>query len=251
MEIHSVTLAFLVAVAALAGFVDAIAGGGGLLTLPALLQLDMPMLATLGTNKGQSVFGSAMALLRYWHSPLLDRRRALASVAPGFLGAVVGVALVSLISPERLKPLVVVLLVCVAVPLMVRRPKSAIGPPRVRGLGMILGVALLMGAYDGFFGPGVGMLLVITYNALWHDSLDAASANAKAVNFASNLGSMVYFAAAGHVVWSIALPMAAGQAIGGWCGAHTTIRAGQGLVRAAVLLLCLALVGRVVWAAMY
>lgn len=232
-----------------AGFVDAIAGGGGLLTLPALLLAGLPAPFALGTNKGQSVFGSGAALARYARSPLLDRPRARVSWLPALAGAAGGAALVNQLSPSVLRPVVLVLLLAVAMVLLVRRPgpASASVPSKARPMWMAALVAAGVGAYDGFFGPGTGTFLIMAYTSLWRDRMDAASANAKVVNFASNLASMVTFAWAGAVVWKVALPMAAGQALGGALGAHLTIARGQSLVRVAVIGMSLALVLRLGW----
>jgi uncharacterized membrane protein YfcA len=245
-------LAALAGVGFLAGFVDAIAGGGGLLTQPALLLAGLPVDLVLGTNKGQSVFGSGMALVRYAHSPLLDRARAVRAFVPGLLGAALGVWLVTLLPARVLAPLVIVLLMAVAVFMIFYRPPQVHDAGRAGALRearkwAVLPIAFVIAAYDGFFGPGTGTFLILAYALYFHDSLDAASANAKVVNFASNLASMVIFAIKGWIVWKVALPMGAGQALGAWTGAHITIKAGRGMVRCVVLLISLALVAVLAW----
>ncbi len=248
MELSLPLVAGLAAVGAAAGFVDAIAGGGGLLTLPAILLTGMPPHLALGTNKAQSVFGTAAALLRFAHSPLLDRRRAAIGVGPALAGSAAGVLVVRAVSPAALAPLVMALLAAVAVFFLVRRPAAPAGAaPRPRSAALAALVAGALAFYDGFFGPGTGTFLIALYTLLWHDPLDAASANAKVVNFCSNLAAAVSFAAAGLTVWSVALPMAAGQLAGSWAGAHLTIRRGQGLVRGTVIVVSLALVVRLAW----
>jgi hypothetical protein len=248
VELSLPLVAGLAAVGAAAGFVDAIAGGGGLLTLPAILLTGMPPHLALGTNKGQSVFGTAAALLRFAHSPLLDRRRAAIGAGPALAGSAVGVLAVRAVSPAALAPLVMALLAAVAVFFLVRRPAAPAGAaPRPRSAALAALVAGALAFYDGFFGPGTGTFLIALYTLLWHDPLDAASANAKVVNFCSNLAAAVSFAAAGLTVWSVALPMAAGQLAGSWAGAHLTIRRGQGLVRGTVIVVSLALVVRLAW----
>ena len=246
-EVAPHIIALLGVVGFVAGFVDAIAGGGGLLTLPSLLIAGLPPHLALGTGKGQAVFGSGVSLLRFYHSPLLDRRRAWASGIAGFIGSAVGVVLVQYIAPEALRPLITALLLAVAIFMIVYRPK-AIPRPRVDRPWWLAGVvALLLGFYDGFFGPGTGTLLIVAYLLLWRDALDAASANAKVANFASNVAGVVLFGAAGLVVWPIALAMGAGQALGGYLGAHVTIRRGHRLVRIGVVLVSVALVVRLIW----
>ena len=241
------TALLLFATAAVAGYVDAIAGGGGLLTLPALLSAGVPAEAALATNKGQSAFGSGVALLKFARSPLLDRRRAAVSFVPALIASALGVWAVTRLSPDVLKPLVIVMLAGVALFMLAYKPPSVDAPPRPRSAWLAVAVAVVIAFYDGFFGPGTGTFLILAYALLWRDPLHAASANAKAVNFASNLAALVAFASAGSILWRLALPMAAGQLIGGYLGAHATIRRGRGLVRVVAVVVSLALLGRLVW----
>lgn len=240
-------LAGLTAVGAVAGFVDAIAGGGGLLTLPALLLTGLPPHVALGTNKGQSVFGTAASLTRFARSPLLDRRRAWLGAGPALAGSALGVLAVRSIPARTLAPVVMILLAAVALVFIFRRTPGGSGPPVARGAALTALVASGLAFYDGFFGPGTGTFLIAIYTLAWRDPLDAASANAKVVNFCSNLAACVSFAAAGLTVWSLALPMGAGQLAGSWLGAHLTVRRGQPLVRGAVIAVSLALVARLAW----
>jgi len=237
----------LFAVGLVAGFIDAIAGGGGLLTLPSLLLTGIDPKLALGTNKGQGVFGTATSLHRFWNSSLLDRRRAMQSFPPGLIGAAVGVFMVTRLRNDVLAPLVMVLLLVAAVAMIVQRPPATHKPARHQPWWLAATVAFGLAWYDGFFGPGTGTFLILSYTWLWRDRLDVASANAKVVNFASNLASMVTFAAMGKIVWGLALPMAAGQVIGGWLGAHATIKVGRQLVRYAVIAVSLALIVRLGW----
>jgi hypothetical protein len=233
-----------------AGFVDAIAGGGGLLTTPALLHyipLGQNPLSILATNKGQSVFGSGMALLRFARSPLLDQRRCVVAFVPGLAGAALGVFTVSLIDRDKVRPLVMALLVAVAILMMFYRVPHSRPPLKRSRLWAAVPIAFVIAFYDGFFGPGTGTFLILAYALVFHDPLDAASANAKLVNFASNLSSLAIFAARGLVIWKMALPMAAGQAIGSFAGAHVTIQKGRGVVRLAVIIISLALVMSLAW----
>lgn len=240
-------LALMAGVAGAAGFIDAIAGGGGLLTVPSLALVGLPPHAILATNKGQSVFGSGMALTRYAHSPLLERRRAPLSFVCGLLGAGCGVLLVSQVSGAVLGPVIAALLTAVAIFMIFYRPPQVHGERVHRPWPVAALIATVIATYDGFFGPGTGTFLILSYVLVYKDRLDEASANAKVVNFASNLGALMLFALKGWVWWQVALPMAAGQAVGGYLGAHVTVRVGRGLVRWAVVAISLALVGRLAW----
>jgi uncharacterized membrane protein YfcA len=238
-------LAALSAVAFVAGLVDAIAGGGGLLTFPALLASGLPPHAALATNKGQSVFGAVAALVRYARAGLVDGERARVTFPAGFVGALEGAGLVLLVRPEILRPAVLVLLLCAAS--FVAQLRDVAPRAVAEGQGarrLALAIALVIGGYDGFFGPGTGTFLFVAFVSLLGSTAPRATADAKVVNFASNLASVVVFAARGVVVWKLALPMAAGQALGAWTGAHLAVKVGAKLIRAMVLLVVVALVAR-------
>jgi len=156
------------------------------------------------------------------------------------------------IPPDRLKPVVLVLLAAAALFIGLRRGKpearAAAGAPRRHRGSVTAGlVALVIGAYDGFFGPGTGTFLIVASVALLGDGLAEASAGAKVVNFASNLAAVALFAWRGVVLWQVALPMAAGQLAGGWIGAHLAIRRGDGLVRRVAVAVSLALAAKLAW----
>lgn len=245
MEVTSLEIVLLCIAALTAGVVDAIAGGGGLVTLPALLATGLPPHVVLGTNKGQSVFGSFAALVRFWRAGLLNGKLAAITFPMGLVGSFIGAALVLLMRPEVLKPVVLVLLVIVAVFLAFRRgppPGERPEPPLKRMLALGAVTALLIGTYDGFFGPGTGTFLIIAFSGLLGHGLTRASADAKVVNFATNVAAVSLFAYRGVVLWHVALPMAAAQFTGAWIGAHMAVRGGDKLVRKVVLLVVVALV---------
>jgi uncharacterized membrane protein YfcA len=252
MDVSLHGIFFLVAAALVAGVIDAIAGGGGLVTLPALLAVGLPPHVALGTNKGQSVFGPLAAILRFRRAGMLDLERARVSFPAGLAGALGGSALVLLVQPAVLRPLVVVLLVGAAAFVTLRPASSArprqdgVAPDRRRRALIAAAVALGIGAYDGFFGPGTGTFLIVAFVALLGDELRHASAAAKVVNFASNLASVAIFSLHGVILWRVALPMAVAQAAGGFLGAHLTVRGGDKVVRRVVLLVVVALVAKII-----
>ena len=241
----STTLA-LVAAALFAGTVDAIAGGGGLITVPALLAAGLPPHIALGTNKGQSTFGSGASLLAFWRAKRVDRRQALFAFPLGLLGAVLGATLVSLISPTVLRPVVIGLLIGAATLLLIKKPTRDADAPQPRWWVAAI-LAFTIGAYDGFFGPGTGTFLIVGFVALCGRSLVHASADAKVVNFAANLAALGVFAHRGVVIWVVSLPMALGQLIGGSIGAHFAMRGGARVVRAVVLVVSAALIAKLVY----
>ena len=249
MELAPITLALLLGAAFVAGFIDAIAGGGGLITVPALLAAGLPPHLMLGTNKGQAVWGSGAAMVRFARAGMLDRDRAPWTFAAGFVGSTCGAALVLILSPELLRPIVLALLIGVALLLTFRPPLTPTprAHTREKARAMLMALALVLGAYDGFFGPGTGTFLIIGAVLLLGIPLANASAEAKVVNFASNLAAFLVFAWKGVVVWHIALPMAAAQFAGAWSGSHVAIRGGDRLVRWVVLAVVLALSLKLGW----
>lgn len=237
-------VALLVAAAFFAGLVDAIAGGGGLVALPALLAAGLPPHVALGTNKGQAVFGAAASAISFWRRGLVDRDRAVIGFAAGFVGSCLGVWGVLAVPLGPLRVIVIVLLVIAATIVLARRrvePRPRAMTPATRAAALA-GIGLVLGAYDGFFGPGTGSMLVVAFSVVFGDALTRASGNAKIVNLASNLAAMLLFAHRGVVVWSVALPMAAANALGAAAGAHLAARKGDRLVRAVVLVVVAAIV---------
>jgi hypothetical protein len=230
-----------------AGFIDAIAGGGGLITVPALLAAGLPPHLALGTNKGQSVFGSGAALVRFARAGLIEKRASVPLFALGLLGSWVGAALALWLESAVLRPIVLVLLVAVTPLIFVRVRPAAFGS-RLTRLGP-LALAVVVGAYDGFFGPGTGTLLILGFVALGRSPV-AATAEAKVINFASNLAALSLFAYRGNVLLAVALPMAGAQLVGGHLGAHAAVRGGERVVKAVLTLVVVALVlklARDVW----
>jgi len=248
--VHSLalpTLLALIAAAFFAGAVDAVGGGGGLIMVPALLAAGLPPHLALGTNKGQSTFGSLAALVRFARGGMVDGRVARVTFPAAFVGALGGSALVLIVKPEALRPVVLVLLVAAAVLVTVVRPRPAEAPRGIRAAVLPIAgtIALVVGAYDGFFGPGSGTFYIAGFVGLLGLSMARASADAKVANFASNLAAVVLFAHRGVILWAIALPLAGGQMLGGFLGAHLAVRRGDRLVRAVVLAVVLALVLKV------
>ncbi len=243
MDLEGWQLALLVLAAFVAGLVDAIAGGGGLLTLPSLLAVGLPPHLALGTNKGQSVFGALAATYRYARSGLVDAGQAAWTFPSGLVGSLLGAALLLALDPTVLRPVVLALLVFAGAVVAFRRPAPVHQRPRPEhARAVAVAIALAIGAYDGFFGPGTGTFLFLAFFTVLGETAPRATADAKVVNVASNLAAVALFAARGVVLWQVALPMAAGQFAGGWVGAHLAVKGGERLIRRAVLLVVLALV---------
>ncbi|MDD5248096.1 MAG: TSUP family transporter [Rhodocyclaceae bacterium] len=221
-----------------AGLVDAVAGGGGLIQVPALfsaLPLEMPA-TVFGTNKGSSVFGTANAAWRYARRVPIPWSIALPAAGAAFVFSFAGAATVAWLPKDIVRPLILALLVVVAA-YTALRPNFGVAPaaaPR-RGLGAVLLVGAGLGFYDGFFGPGMGSFLIFAFVRWFGLDFLRASAAAKVVNGGTNLAALAYFAPSGHVLWGLALSMAAFNVAGANVGAHLAIRRGSGFVRGVFL----------------
>jgi uncharacterized membrane protein YfcA len=228
-----------------AGLVDAIAGGGGLVTVPSLLAAGLPPHVALGTNKGQAVFGAIASATSFWRRKGIDRARAPIAFACGFVGSIAGALALLAVQPRVLRPLIVVLLVAAGA--VVAWPRK-VDPAKHHGVAhaAIYGAitALGIGFYDGFFGPGTGTLLIVAFVLVFGESLTRASGNAKVVNLASNLAAVALFAFRGTILWRVALPMAAANALGASVGAHLAVHGGDRFVRVVVLIVVAALVAK-------
>ena len=232
-------LSYLCVCAFLAGFIDSVVGGGGLIQFPALL-IFLPkehagdIAAVCGTNKLSSICGTVIAVVQYacrvpinWHSILPA-----ALTAFGF--AYFGSMAVTLINPGVLKPVILVLLVVVAGYTFLRKDFGDLHAPaftahKERTWGILVGVVL--GFYDGFFGPGMGSFLIFTFIGLFGFDFLSASASAKVINFTTNLASVILFASTGHILYYYALPMAACNVAGSVAGTKVAMLKGNRFVR--------------------
>jgi uncharacterized membrane protein YfcA len=217
-----------------AGFVDSVAGGGGLLTVPALLTAGLPPHVALGTNKGQAVFGALSSTAGYARRGYVDWGRAPLAFVSGFVGSLVGAFAQLAVRPGVLRPVVIALLIAAAVVVAWPRPHATRAPLRHARLWGTT-AAFLLGAYDGFFGPGVGTMLLVASVLVYADPLARASGNAKVVNLAANLSAFVLFTLRGNVLFAVALPMAAANMGGAWVGSHMAVRRGDKFIRGVVL----------------
>ena len=241
MDTSPIAVALLVLSGFGAGFVDAVAGGGGLLTLPALLAAGLPPHLALATNKGQAVSGAISSAAGYARRGFVDWGRAPVAFALGFVGSILGALAQLAVRPSVLRPVVIALLVASAVVVAWPRKTTAREPLAHAAVWGAV-VALTLGAYDGFFGPGVGTMLLVAFVLIYGDPLTHASGNAKVVNLASNIAAFALFAWRGNILWGLALPMAAANFAGAWTGAHVAIRRGDRFIRLVVLAVVAALV---------
>lgn len=233
-----------------AGWVDAVVGGGGLVQLPALL-LGIPGATPaqiLATNKFGSVWGTATASLTYWRRVRPDLRTALPMAAVAYVGAVGG-ALLGLHIPKALfNPVILVLLVAVGAYTLLRPSLGSTTALRWSGHRHTVAAMLtgfVIGVYDGALGPGTGSFMVFALVGLMGYAFLEASAKAKIANLATNLGALTVFVPGGHVMWRVGVVMAAANLVGGWVGARTAVKLGSRFVRVVFVVIVGAFVVRI------
>lgn len=235
------TLVALAAVAVAAGFVDAIAGGGGLLTVPALATAGLDPLAVLATNKLQSVFGSGSATAAFHRAGYVTLRRDWPLAAGAGLGAVAGVATLLLAPPDALRKALPVMLALAALYFAFAPPPKPGDRARLSQRAAAFTFVPLVGFYDGLFGPGAGSFYMIGFLGLCEFPVRLAAGRTKLANFASNLASLGLWLASGHAAIVAGLAMGIGQVAGAQAGARVAIRGGERVIRPAMALLCLVL----------
>jgi hypothetical protein len=239
-------LLFLTGLAA--GFVDSIAGGGGLITIPVLLNLGLTPQLALGTNKLQAVFGSGSAAWHYGRAGLIEFKDCWTGVLCTLVGATVGTRLVSRLSPEFLKQTIPWLLVAIVL-YFIFQPKlgDTERRPRLNANGFHVLFGLGIGFYDGFFGPGTGTFWAMAYLLGLGFNLTRATAHTKVMNFASNAASLGVFLHGGHCHYGAGLCMGLGQLVGAALGARVVIRRGARFIRPFFIAVVLAVTARLLW----
>jgi len=232
----------LAGVGFLAGFVDAVAGGGGMLSVPALLSVGLPPVAALATNKMQSVIGTAMAVTTYWRRGYVELKTLLPGLLLAFAGSAIGALIVSRVDTSLLNLAVPIALIAIALYfLFAPKISDADRAARLSFDKFVPLMAFVIGFYDGIFGPGTGSFFSIGFVLLFGLGLTRATGNTKALNLMSNSAALVVFIPMGHVVWPVALVMAIGQIAGGYIGARTGIRYGAKVIRPLIVVVSIAM----------
>ncbi|USD65709.1 TSUP family transporter [Vibrio sp. SCSIO 43136] len=248
MELTFELLAILFLVAGAAGFIDAMAGGGGLLTLPALLASGMTPTQALATNKLQSSFGSFSASYYFVRNGLVDLKQMRTSIVCTFIGAVVGAEAVQYIDASVLTSLIPLLLIAISLYfLLAPKTQAQSGKAKLSEAMFALSVGGGVGFYDGFFGPGTGSIFTVCFVVLGGLSLVDATAKTKVLNFTSNIAALLFFALAGLPVWEVGLVMAVGGFIGARFGAKVVISKGQKWIRPLVIVMSMAMATKLLW----
>lgn len=242
-------LALMAAAAFLAGWVDAVVGGGGLIQLPALL-LGFPGATPaqlLATNKVVSITGTGVSALTYFRRIRPDLKVAAPMAALAFVGAILG-ALIGLHIPKAaFTPIILVLLIVVGAYTLLKPDMGTIAAERherVRHTAIASAIGFVIGVYDGALGPGTGSFMVFALVGLLGYAFLDASATAKIANVATNLGALVVFIPGGHVMWGVGAVMAVGNVAGGYAGARTAVALGSTFVRAVFLIVVAAFILR-------
>ncbi len=241
-------VALLAAAAGVAGFVDSIAGGGGLITVPALMLAGLPPDQALATNKVQGSFGAATAAASYARSGLVDLRAQLPTAALAFGAGIAGAALVTAIPTGALRVILPVVLIAVALffalkPGLDDTDRAA----RLTRGAFALTAVPVVGFYDGLIGPGAGAFYMLSFVMLAGFGVLRATAHTKLLNFASNLGGLAAFALTGQPLWLVGLAMGAAQMAGAWAGSRVAMRIGARVIKPLLVVTSTALALRLLW----
>ena len=228
----SFTLFMLFLLAMLAGWIDSIGGGGGLISIPALLWAGYSPIEVLATNKLQSSFGALTATINYARQGLLNPREHISDIILTFLGSLLGALVVQRVDSGLLQRLIPILLIGFALYLLLSPNLGALpNKPKITRPLFAATAGFGIGFYDGFFGPGTGTFFAIAFITLLGYSLPRATASTKLLNFTSNIAALFIFILSGHVLWLTGLIMACGQIIGSWLGSHMAVKHGSRLIR--------------------
>lgn len=247
-EVSLDVAAMLVAAAFAAGFVDSIAGGGGLITLPVLLLAGASPLEALSTNKVQGAFGAATAAVSYAARGHVDLRRQIRAAGLAFVAGLCGALLVARIPTEGLRLALPVILIAIAGFFAFKKGLDDTDrAERIRPASFTAFVVPLIGFYDGLVGPGAGAFYMIGFVSLAGYGVLKATAHTKLLNFASNMGGLVAFAAVGAPWWVTGLAMGLAQMAGARLGARLAMRVGAKVIKPLLVVTSTALAVRLIW----
>lgn len=238
------TIAFLLGIAFLAGTIDAMAGGGGLLTIPALMSTGMPPVAALATNKLQSAIGTASSFYTFWRGGHVEVKRFAWPVLGAFVGSALGALAVQIIDSSFLAAIVPILLVMMALYFLLAPSMSAADRTAKLGPLPITLIITAIGFYDGFFGPGTGSFMTLALVALGGFGLVRAIAGTKLLNLTTNIAALIMLALGGHMLWALGLTMAVANVAGAQLGTRLAIRFGGKGVRPLLVIMSLALTAK-------
>lgn len=233
MEIE--VIAFVCFFSFLAGLMDSIAGGGGLVSLPAYIASGIPVHMALGCNKFSSAFGTIVSSLRFWHNKKVHLKTAVVSILCALAGSAAGAQTAMIVDDYIFRIILIVAIPLVAVFIFIKKDfgtsneVDSIMPRKVLLLAAVIGLGI--GFYDGFLGPGTGTFLIFAYTLLLRFDLVTASGNAKFVNLASNTGALIMFLLHGQVLFALAVPAAISGIAGNFIGAGLALKQGGKIIK--------------------
>lgn len=234
----------------LAGFVDAAAGGGGLISLPAYIATGMPAHVAYGCNKFSSACGTTLASLRFFRNRAMDVQIALLAAVGSFAGSGVAARIVLLLDDAVLKRIVIIFLPVAALVIFLNRgygeTNQSDSLSKRRKLLLALVIGLLIGFYDGMVGPGTGTFAIIAFSILMKYDLKTASGNAKILNLASNYASLITYALSGNILWTVAVPAAVCNVLGSYFGSGMALKKGAAFIRPMILVVMILLMIKIV-----
>lgn len=234
----------------LAGFVDAAAGGGGLISLPAYIATGMPAHVAYGCNKFSSACGTTLASLRFFRNRAMDVQIALLAAVGSFAGSGVAARIVLMLDDAVLKRIVIIFLPVAALVIFLNRgygetnQSDSLSKRRKFLLALVIG--LLIGFYDGMVGPGTGTFAIIAFSILMKYDLKTASGNAKILNLASNYASLITYALSGNILWTVAVPAAVCNVLGSYFGSGMALKKGAAFIRPMILVVMILLMIKIV-----
>lgn len=232
----------------LAGFIDAMVGGGGLVQLPAMFILlpQLSLVQTLATNKTANFMGTLVAAIKYVRKVEITWQYLLPAIISAFIGSLGGALLVSSIHKEQFMPFIICILVLLLLYTIFKRElgmhRQDKNLSRSQHYIFPLIIGLVIGFYDGMIGPGTGSFLIFAFIVLFGYDFLHASANAKVINCVTNIAALIFFIVSGAIVWKIAIPLAAANMLGGYAGSHLAIKKGSKFVRAFFIIVVVALI---------
>lgn len=251
MYSYQIMLAIVCPLVFCAGFVDAVAGGGGLISLPAYIFAGVPIHIAYGTNKFANCTGTFVACVKFFKSGNIRIKSAVLSAAGALIGSWFGTQLVLVLDEKYLKYCLMIILPVVAVFLLFNRNFGSsdevkkLSNKKLYVLSFIIG--MVIGAYDGFFGPGTGTFLVLSFTSILGFDLITASGNAKIVNLASNFAALIAYMINGKILFSIGIPAAICAILGNYIGAHMAIKSGVKVIKPIILVVVVMLLGKVLY----
>ena len=250
MTFDITTIIWLSALVFLGGFVDSIAGGGGLITVPAYILTGMPIHMALASNKFSSFFGTAFSVLNFWRSKKVYLKAVPISVMFAVIGSALGAWVVLLVDPDVLRVILVIIVPVVSVFVLAKKnfgkeDRSDTLSTRIILIGAGI-AAFVIGFYDGFFGPGTGTFLILIFTVFLRFDLVTANGNAKIINLSSNAGSLITFIASGQVVWHLAIIAAIFGIAGNFIGSTLAIKIGARVIKPLLVVVLIILLGTII-----